>query len=100
MLLVRWNPIVVEGRELPVDEIHEGKYEISASPKMRKKLKKNIQKLSKQNNIWTILPGEERVVHRVEEGSTLYWLIEEAKEKMNTYIEINPVGNNDEAKAI
>ena len=81
MLLTRWEPITINGREFAVDEIYEGEYEICVSPANKKVIKNSLKKLTKEAHKWEDLPGENRFICKVDPNSRLFMLIEEAKFK-------------------
>lgn len=79
-MLVRWLPVEIKGVQIPIDEVEEGKYEISLAKKMKKKLKKIVRQFEKGVQPVIELPGEERVIYKVPQGSNLFYLIEDYKE--------------------
>ncbi|MDU9693806.1 hypothetical protein WKH56_09565 [Priestia sp. SB1] len=83
MLLTRWNPITIQGREFKVDEIYEGQYEISTTLTDKRKTKNCLKKLIKEALQWDDLPLENRSICEVKVGSKLYMLIEDAKYNMS-----------------
>ncbi|WP_456363768.1 hypothetical protein [Priestia aryabhattai] len=82
ILLTRWNPITIQGREFCIDENYEGEYEICTKLADKRKTKNCLKKLINESLRWEDLPLENRSICEVEPGSKLYMLIVEAKENM------------------
>jgi len=82
MLLKRWNPITIQGREFYIDEIYQGEYEICTKLTDKRKTKNCLKKLINEALQWEDLPLENRSICKVEVGSRLYMLIEDAKYNM------------------
>ncbi|WP_341285230.1 hypothetical protein [Priestia megaterium] len=82
LLLNRWSPITIQGREFHIDEIYPGDYEICATTATKRKTKNCLKKLINESLKWEDLPLENRSICKVEVGSELYMLIEDAKYNM------------------
>ncbi|NGY88914.1 hypothetical protein F6Y05_38710 [Bacillus megaterium] len=83
LLLNRWKPVTIQGREFNIDEIYPGDYEICATTATKRKTKNCLKKLINESLKWEDLPLENRSICKVDVGSKLYMLIEDAKYNMS-----------------